>query len=945
MKTENSRLIGFYSYKGGVGRSMALTHCAVELAKRGRKVLIVDLDLEAPGQHCSSLFSNQFAGDTEACQGFLNFSQAYISRLDLGLPDLQKYIYMSTSELKGVGGEDAGQIFLMPSGNVCDAESYRRELTEFDWDRLLEQGMDFAALRHLRSEFERLRFDDVLIDARTGDSDPFYVVALELADVLVMVSGYNRQNRRGTFNQLELLRKYPVLRQPENIILVGSPRPIGAAWDYYVAHVKPHSSHLPDWAVELPYNSQLALSEDVLNISSASTDDYVASIIRLVELIDNPKPVDSIIQPNILVNPFSVIRADYASNQDLIKFFVDPGEAITRALSDFMPVMVYGNRGTGKTTLAKHHSYETLADRLGRSPATSDFPARIGLYLRFDIDLLTSFNSRDLTLRPDFDALFANFFDILVVRKALSALEAFGGVSAWCDDRKLFQRMLLEFNEENAAQDALNYESIMGYFLSHMSKVRRFLNNPTVITVPFKVQGNILMKVLVESLLDDRRAAFGDRWFAVLVDEVEHFEIYQQQVLNSRIKQINRNDRVTYRFFLRHEGWRTPNTSLNGDQIVQEAHDFRSLYLDQGLLAEQFDSHVLLIAERQLDLQPQLGLIRLGLGQRRLESIFATLPPEEEARRILQNSKRSDQVMRLLRGEKKISVNEKFLSWYDNEKSILRRVVAVILLHQGKSVEDVVTGFEQGSPRASDWYHNYHRAALFLLCRLYHVNKTYAGLEQVLLLSGQNVRYFLEYCRAIVDEWIANSGGSKGGGLVLPISVEFQDRAIRARAQFYIDDLRGKPRFAEQMLNLVRRLGSVFSAAHASPQQSQFEVNHFSIVDYKPTRHVELKDYLRECRMENVLLRRPGNKQKSESDDRLDDWVLHPCFAPYFNISPRRKKKLEGLRAEDLIVLFSGADGEFGPLMKRITRKYLVDDLPAGSADGGSGSLFDDEPA
>ena len=39
--------ITFYSYKGGVGRTMALVNVAAELAKRGRKVLIVDFDLEA----------------------------------------------------------------------------------------------------------------------------------------------------------------------------------------------------------------------------------------------------------------------------------------------------------------------------------------------------------------------------------------------------------------------------------------------------------------------------------------------------------------------------------------------------------------------------------------------------------------------------------------------------------------------------------------------------------------------------------------------------------------------------------------------------------------------------------------------------------------------------------------------------------------------------------
>src|ERR1700685_186515 len=39
----------FYSYKGGVGRTMALANVAALLAKWGRSVLVLDWDLEAPG--------------------------------------------------------------------------------------------------------------------------------------------------------------------------------------------------------------------------------------------------------------------------------------------------------------------------------------------------------------------------------------------------------------------------------------------------------------------------------------------------------------------------------------------------------------------------------------------------------------------------------------------------------------------------------------------------------------------------------------------------------------------------------------------------------------------------------------------------------------------------------------------------------------------------------
>src|SRR6516162_3614529 len=45
------KIVTFYSYKGGTGRSMTLANVAWILASAGKRVLAVDWDLEAPGLH------------------------------------------------------------------------------------------------------------------------------------------------------------------------------------------------------------------------------------------------------------------------------------------------------------------------------------------------------------------------------------------------------------------------------------------------------------------------------------------------------------------------------------------------------------------------------------------------------------------------------------------------------------------------------------------------------------------------------------------------------------------------------------------------------------------------------------------------------------------------------------------------------------------------------
>ena len=41
-------VVTFYSFKGGVGRTLALLNVAYEIADAGQRVLVVDFDLEAP---------------------------------------------------------------------------------------------------------------------------------------------------------------------------------------------------------------------------------------------------------------------------------------------------------------------------------------------------------------------------------------------------------------------------------------------------------------------------------------------------------------------------------------------------------------------------------------------------------------------------------------------------------------------------------------------------------------------------------------------------------------------------------------------------------------------------------------------------------------------------------------------------------------------------------
>lgn len=70
------RILTFYSYKGGTGRSMAVANIAWILSSSGKKVPVLDWDLEAPGLH---RYFRPFLIDKEmtSSEGVIDFVSNY----------------------------------------------------------------------------------------------------------------------------------------------------------------------------------------------------------------------------------------------------------------------------------------------------------------------------------------------------------------------------------------------------------------------------------------------------------------------------------------------------------------------------------------------------------------------------------------------------------------------------------------------------------------------------------------------------------------------------------------------------------------------------------------------------------------------------------------------------------------------------------------------------
>src|ERR1700730_11425311 len=181
-----STIVTFYSYKGGVGRSMALANIAVLLAGRGLRVLMVDWDLEAPG---IENYLSDFKVQSER-PGLLTMLVDATANSSINYQD-----YLSAVE------GQSRTISLLASGRATDS-SYSAKLERFDWHSFFEKGGG----KFLESLRERWRhdFDITLIDSRTGLSDSGGICTIQLPDIVVGMFTANYQSLYGVRDVMRL---------------------------------------------------------------------------------------------------------------------------------------------------------------------------------------------------------------------------------------------------------------------------------------------------------------------------------------------------------------------------------------------------------------------------------------------------------------------------------------------------------------------------------------------------------------------------------------------------------------------------------------------------------------------------------------------------------------------------------------------------------------------
>src|ERR1022692_3312124 len=302
----------FYSYKGGVGRSLAVMNVAYTLAGWGRHVLIVDMDLEAPGISGFLQRSNELAEPDsahpkdiltllgEAARAMRNGGTA--DEMAHSLPPLSNYIRAVAEEKLAALRPKLGLLGRLDVLGTDVSRDYNARLAQLALQdlpqdrlialsRLLHQYLKAQVFPHRPPGVETFEppiqtpYDYVLVDSRTGITEIGGLCVGPLADRLVVITGLNDQNVHGTLDFLREAGIQPKLRPqndqpwddadtvgsasadnpslgPKPTILVASPVPTGEIV-FTRQRLGDLEQRLGIRPVSLSYHPQMALMESV----------------------------------------------------------------------------------------------------------------------------------------------------------------------------------------------------------------------------------------------------------------------------------------------------------------------------------------------------------------------------------------------------------------------------------------------------------------------------------------------------------------------------------------------------------------------------------------------------------------------------------------------------------------------------------------------------------
>lgn len=567
-------------------------------------------------------------------------------------------------------------------------------------------------------------------------------------------------------------------------------------------------------------------------------------------------------------------KAEWLNGQ-LFELFAEP--QYLEELRIKRPCVLIGGRGTGKTTVLRGLSY--LGQFAIANSDTASIPSwsYFGLYYRVNTTRVAAFRGPELTAQQWIRA-FAHYMNLVFCGLVLEFVDWYQRNTS--TDIALDGTTLLRV-QESLHLPACGTLAELGKQID-LAQVRFEAAINNVVDAP---PTNLSMQsapldALTEGLM--RLPQFAGKQFFILLDEYENFEDYQQQVVNTFIKQAR--PEYTFKVGVRELGWRERAT-LNVNERLTHPADYARVNIREKFDIKTFREFAARICNDRL----KRAASAIAGATIAVQCAFPSLSEEQEAD-LLGVSEAIQKTLSDIRS----AGTPGDLAFAESLTPTELHLIRFWSESGHGTVVDLLRSRKQDPTSWRNRYNNYLFSSLFTIRRRKRgIRKYYAGWDVMTQLSDGNIRFLLElvhqsYLRHFED----------GGRLDEPISPANQTESAQLVGKAGLSELEGVSVEGGRLTKLLLSLGRIFQVLAESPEGHTPEATHFYLDDPDDVRspsapRSDVNELLKLAVMHQALVRTAGNKLLDEFDTKEYDYQIHPIFAPFFCFSYRHKRKLK----------------------------------------------------
>ncbi|MEY2754069.1 MAG: hypothetical protein RJB65_427 [Actinomycetota bacterium] len=218
-------IVSVHSFRGGTGKSNTSANLAALLAQSGKRVAVIDTDVQSPGIHVLFGFDENIGGRT-------------LNDYLYGACAIEDAAIDVTSKV--VNPAAGGALYLVPSS-----------IKAGDIAKVLRQGYDVELLNEgFRAISKKLQLDVLLIDTHPGLNEET-LLSITISDTLLLILRPDKQDYQGTAVTVDIARRLDVPnllllvnKVPTNVDLASLATEVSGAYGATVAGVLPLSEEI-----------------------------------------------------------------------------------------------------------------------------------------------------------------------------------------------------------------------------------------------------------------------------------------------------------------------------------------------------------------------------------------------------------------------------------------------------------------------------------------------------------------------------------------------------------------------------------------------------------------------------------------------------------------------------------------------------------------------------